>query len=109
MGRGVLEAARKQRHRLADRRRTGTVATATDPANGTNSTTYTVDATTHQLTGITPVSGGTLAVRAFTYDRFARLATATDGAGRTTTYNYDFGDRTPAPPWAPSPTTRPGR
>jgi len=40
------------------------------------------------------VSGGSLGVRAFTYDRFARLATATDGAGRTTTYSYDFGDRT---------------
>ena len=70
----------------------GTVATATDPANGTNSTGYSTDAL-HQLTGITPVTGGSLGSRAFSYDTFGRLRTATDGAGRTTSYGYDLADR----------------
>ena len=70
----------------------GTVATATDPGNGSNHTSYTQDGD-HQLIRITPVTGGSLGVRTFSYDNFARLKTATDGAGHTTTYTYDLDDR----------------
>ncbi len=70
----------------------GTVASSTDPANGTNATTYTYN-TDKQLTGITPPTGTSLGSRTFTYDAYARLSTATDGAGRTSTYSYDTDDR----------------
>jgi len=56
-------------------------------------TSYGYDATTHNLTGITPVSGAGLGARAFTHDGFGRLATATDGRGNTITYTYDNADR----------------
>lgn len=56
-------------------------------------TTYSYDDTTHNLTGITPVSGVGLGARAYTYDDFGRLATATDGRGNTITYSYDNADR----------------
>ena len=56
-------------------------------------TTYAYDPTTHNLTGTTPVSGTGLGARAFTYDSFGRLATATDGRGNTITYTYDNADR----------------
>ena len=71
----------------------GTVATSTDPGNGTNSTTYAYNATTHQLTGVTPPTGTTLGARSFTYDPFGRLGTSTSGRGITTTYGYDTVDR----------------
>jgi RHS repeat-associated protein len=71
----------------------GTVATSTDPGNGTNSTTYSYNTTTHQLTGVTPPTGTTLGARSFTYDPFGRLGTSTSGRGITTTYGYDSLDR----------------
>ncbi len=71
----------------------GTVATSTDPANGTNATRYQVNTTSKQVTGITPVTGTSLGARDFTYDAFGRLRTASDGAGRTVTYGYDTDDR----------------
>ncbi len=66
----------------------GTVATATAPGNTGNPTTYGYDAN-KQLISITPPTGTTLAVREMTYDVYGRLATATNGAGETTTYIYD--------------------
>ncbi|WP_250008766.1 RHS repeat domain-containing protein [Actinoplanes sp. M2I2] len=71
----------------------GTVATSTDPANGTNATKYGYEATTKHATGVTPVTGSSLGGRAYTYDGYSRLKTATDGAGRTVTYTYDNDDR----------------
>ncbi|XAS65656.1 RHS repeat-associated core domain-containing protein [Micrococcaceae bacterium Sec5.8] len=82
----------------------GTVKTALAPGNGTNKTQYGYD-TDHQLTALTPVAGSSLGARAFTYDAWARPATATDGRGNTVTYSYDavgrlagtsFSDGTPA-------------
>jgi RHS repeat-associated protein len=82
----------------------GTVKTALAPGNGTNKTQYGYD-TDHQLKTLTPVTGSSLGARAFTYDVWARPATATDGRGNTTTYSYDavgrltrtaFSDGTPA-------------
>jgi RHS repeat-associated protein len=70
----------------------GTVRSSTDPANGTNATTYAYD-TDKQLTTITPPTGNSLGVRGFTYDPYGRLRTAQDGAGRTTTFGYDKDDR----------------
>ncbi|MFJ4174698.1 RHS repeat-associated core domain-containing protein [Microbacterium sp. NPDC089696] len=70
----------------------GTVATALAPGNGTNSTVYGYNAN-KQLTSMTPVTGSSLGARAFTYDDFGRLRTATDGRGTTTTYTYDKLDR----------------
>ena len=55
----------------------GTVATATAPHNGTNSTGYAY--TNKQLTQITPVTGSSLGTRNYSYDTLGRLATATDG------------------------------
>jgi len=75
----------------------GQVATATAPGNGTNKTTY--NYTNKQLTSITPVSitpttgSAALGARAYTYDAFGRIASASDGAGRTTSYTYDGDDR----------------
>ncbi|GAB7038779.1 MULTISPECIES: RHS repeat-associated core domain-containing protein [Catenuloplanes] len=70
----------------------GTVAKTIDPGNGTNGTVYTYNAD-KQLIRATPPTGNSLGVRDYTYDRFGRLRTATDGAGRTTTYEYDLDDR----------------
>lgn len=67
----------------------GTVATALAPGNGTNTTKYGYDATTKQLTTMTPVTGASLAARKFTYDAFGNLATGTNGNGVTLTYTYD--------------------
>lgn len=69
----------------------GTVATALAPGNGTNKTVYTY--TNKQLTGVTPVTGSSLGARAFTYDDFGRVRTATNGRGVTLTYSYDKQDR----------------
>ncbi len=69
----------------------GTVATATAPNNGTNSTGYAY--TSKQLTQVTPVTGSSLGTRNYTYDNLGRLATATDGRGITTTYSYDANDK----------------
>jgi RHS repeat-associated protein len=82
----------------------GTVIAALAPGNGTNKTQYGYN-TDHQLETLTPVTGSSLGARAFTYDAWARPATATDGRGNTTTYSYDavgrltrtaFSDGTPA-------------
>ena len=70
----------------------GTVKSSTDPANGTNATTYGYNGV-HQLTTITPPTGNTLAARTFSYDGASRLKTVTDGRGVTTTYSYDTLDR----------------
>jgi RHS repeat-associated protein len=70
----------------------GTVKSSTDPANGTNSTTYGYDAD-KQLTTITPPTGNTLGIRRFTYDAFGRIATADDGRGKVSTFGYDLDDR----------------
>jgi RHS repeat-associated protein len=81
----------------------GTVIAALAPGNGTNKTRYKY--TNRQLETLTPVTGSSLGARAFTYDSWARPATATDGRGNTTTYSYDavgrltrtaFSDGTPA-------------
>ncbi|TDD82759.1 RHS repeat-associated core domain-containing protein [Actinomadura rubrisoli] len=70
----------------------GTVKDATDPGNGSNSTTYAYDGN-HQLTSVTPPSGNSLRKKTFTYDGYGRLDTATDGNGKKTTYTYDNDDR----------------
>jgi RHS repeat-associated protein len=70
----------------------GTVKSSTDPANGTNSTTYAYD-TDKQLRTITPPTGNSLGVRTYTYDAYGRLRTASDGANRTSTFGYDTDDR----------------
>ncbi|MEV4253303.1 RHS repeat-associated core domain-containing protein [Spirillospora sp. NPDC049652] len=70
----------------------GTVKDSTDPANSGNPTTYGYDAN-HQLASITPPTGNTLKKKTFTYDGYGRLATSTDGNGKTTTYTYDDDDR----------------
>ncbi|WP_182047590.1 RHS repeat domain-containing protein [Curtobacterium sp. ME26] len=75
----------------------GQVATATAPGNGTNKTTYAY--TNKQLTGVTPVTitptsgSAALGARAYSYDTFGRISSASDGAGRTTSYTYDGDDR----------------
>ena len=73
----------------------GTIASAVLPGNRStnNKTTYTYNSTTHQLSGVTPVTGTSLGSKAYTYDSYGRLKTATDGAGHTTTYAYDGEDR----------------
>jgi RHS repeat-associated protein len=70
----------------------GTPATSTDPANGTNATTYTYNSS-HQLTKITPPTGSSLKTETLTYDGFGRVATVTDGNANTVTYTYDLADR----------------
>ncbi|MEK8108142.1 hypothetical protein NKG94_30455 [Micromonospora sp. M12] len=70
----------------------GTIASSTDPGNGTNKTTYQYDAN-KQLTSITPPTGTTLGARQFTYDEFGRVRTTTDGTGRTVQHEYDLDDR----------------
>ncbi|MEW2426430.1 RHS repeat-associated core domain-containing protein [Micromonospora sp. NPDC047644] len=70
----------------------GTIASSTDPGNGTNRTTYQYDAN-KQLASITPPAGTTLGGRQFSYDEFGRVRTATDGTGRTQEYEYDLDDR----------------
>ncbi|WP_165901026.1 MULTISPECIES: RHS repeat-associated core domain-containing protein [unclassified Curtobacterium] len=69
----------------------GQVATATAPGNGTNKTTYAYE--NKQLKTVTPVTGTSLAARTYSYDALGRIASASDGAGRTTNYAYDGNDR----------------
>lgn len=76
---------------IVTRNTDGTVATATAAGNGSNVTSYSY--TNHQLTGVTPPTGTSLGSKANSYDSYGRLATATDGAGRTTSYSYDLDDR----------------
>lgn len=72
----------------------GTVATATSPGNGTNATSY--GYTLKQPTSMTPVTGSSLGARAYTYDVYGRLKTATNGRGVTTTYTYNLNDQVTA-------------
>jgi len=73
---------------------TGTVVTSATPGAGTGVvTTYGYD-TDHDLNLITPPSGTSLGNRAYTYDGFGRLLTATDGRTNTTTYTQDNANRT---------------
>ncbi|MHA7175168.1 RHS repeat domain-containing protein [Arthrobacter sp. Sr24] len=81
----------------------GTVATALAPGNGTNKAVYGYDGN-HQLNALTPVTGSSLGARAFTYDPWGRVLTASNGRGVTLTYGYDamgrvtstsFSDSTP--------------
>ena len=67
------------------------MATATSPGNGTNATTY--GYTLKQPTSMTPVTGSSLGARAYTYDVYGRLKTATNGRGVTTTYTYNLNDQ----------------
>ncbi|HEX8509310.1 MAG TPA: RHS repeat-associated core domain-containing protein, partial [Propionibacteriaceae bacterium] len=69
----------------------GTVATATSPGNGTNSTSY--GYTNKQQTSTTPVTGSSLGARAITYNEFGLVRTSSNGRGITTTYTYDALDR----------------
>lgn len=69
----------------------GTLKSSTSPAGKV--TTYTEDAPSHQVTGITPPSGSGLGATGLTYDGYGRLATVTDGRGAVTTYSYDDLDR----------------
>lgn len=70
----------------------GTVASALAPGNGTNKTLYGYNGN-FQLDSLTPVTGSSLGSRAYTYDDFGRVRTATDGKGVTVTYSYDNQDR----------------
>jgi len=72
----------------------GTPATSSSPGAAAGvQTTYSYNATTKNASGLTPVTGSSLGARAYTWDGFGRLATATDGRGNTITYNYDNLDR----------------
>lgn len=70
----------------------GTITAALAPGNGSNKTLYGYNGN-HQLASVTPVTGSSLGVKNYTYDDWARLKTATDGAGNTTSYTYDDDDR----------------
>jgi RHS repeat-associated protein len=70
----------------------GTVKTTTDPKNTNNPSKYAYNSD-KQLLSITAPTGNTLGKRDYTYDAFGRIRTTTDGAGRTTTYDYDLDDR----------------
>ena len=72
----------------------GTPATSASPGAATGVvTTYGYTDGNHDLNTISPPSGTSLGARAYTYDGFGRLATATDGRGDTVTYTYDNADR----------------
>lgn len=86
-GSGALSATAKLEY-YSD----GNIKTATAPANEGNPTRYTYDAN-KQLANITPPTGTSLGVKAFTYDALGRQATQTDGRGGTTTFTYDKADR----------------
>ncbi|MET7283734.1 RHS repeat-associated core domain-containing protein [Kribbella sp. NPDC005582] len=68
----------------------GTLDTSTDPRN--NVTSYGRNAD-HQITGITPPTGSSLAAIVVDYDGFGRLHSVRDGRGLRTIYAYDRADR----------------
>lgn len=68
----------------------GTLNTSTDPRD--NLTDYTANPD-HQLTGITPPAGSSLAPIVIAYDGFGRLHSIRDGRGLRTIYAYDRADR----------------
>ena len=67
----------------------GTVKDSTSPSGSVTGYGY----TDKQPTSVTPPTGSSLAARAYAYDGFGRLRTATDGNGVTETYTYDAADR----------------
>lgn len=69
----------------------GTAKTSTSPGASV-STSYGYDSQSN-LTSITPPTGSSLGARAYTWDGYGRLHTATDGRGNTITYSYDAADR----------------
>ncbi|MDQ2836059.1 MAG: hypothetical protein M3Y42_01190 [Actinomycetota bacterium] len=71
----------------------GTPATSASPGAAAGVTTNYTDDGNADLIKIAPPTGTSLGSRAYTYDDFARLATATDGSGDTITYTYDNLDR----------------
>ena len=71
----------------------GTAATSASPGAATGVLTRYAYDTDHDLQTITPPANSSLGQRSYTWDPFARLATATDGNGATTTYSYDMLDR----------------
>ena len=71
----------------------GTPATSASPGAGTGVNTAFGYDTNFDQTSTTPPSGTSLGSRAYTWDGFGRLSTATDGRSNTTTYTYDNADR----------------
>jgi RHS repeat-associated protein len=67
----------------------GTVATYTDARGNHTSFSYDTHGNLTQMTYPSPRGSTT-----YTYDSLSRVATTTDGAGRTTTFTYDALDRT---------------
>jgi len=67
----------------------GTVATYTDARGSHTSFSYDAHGNLTQVTYPSPRGSTT-----YTYDTLSRVATTTDGAGRTTTFTYDALDRT---------------
>jgi len=70
----------------------GTPKDSTSPG-ATAMTTYSYGNGDGDLTSITPPSNSSLGSRAYGYDGYGRLLTATDGKGDTITYTYDDLDR----------------
>ena len=71
----------------------GTPATSASPGAGVGVNTAFGYDTNFDQTSETPPSGTSLVARAYTWDGFGRLSTATDGRSNTTTYTYDNADR----------------
>ena len=72
----------------------GTPATSASPGAGAGVTTqYSYGNGDADLTQIAPPTNSSLGSRAYTWDGFGRLSTATDGAGHTISYDYDNLDR----------------
>lgn len=72
----------------------GTPATSASPGAAAGVvTSYTYGNSDGDLTKITPPANSSLGTRAYTWDGFGRLATATDGKGDTISYGYDPMDR----------------
>jgi RHS repeat-associated protein len=67
----------------------GTVATYTDARGNQTSFSYDAHGNVTRVTYPSPRGSTT-----YTYDSLSRVATSTDGTGRTTTYTYDALDRT---------------
>jgi YD repeat-containing protein len=67
----------------------GALATSTDPRGNVSG----YDSTDHQLTGIRPPTGSSLAPAVLAYDGFGRIHSVRDGRGMRTIYAYDRADR----------------
>lgn len=66
----------------------GTVSAATAPGNTGNPTRYKYNAD-HQLTGMTPATGGSLKAESYAYDSLGRVSQKTTGRGATVSYSYE--------------------